>query len=109
MHELHCSKINKKQIESVSSSASASSMASSNLNATASKTKNDKIKKKFLIKNVRNFFSFLAVKFFNFFPHLRNHHFLVLKKLDQKSKILKNLKTTDLNSWVKFRENINFK
>lgn len=71
--------------------------------------KNNKIKKKFLIKNVRNFFSFLLVRFFNLFPHLRNHHFLVLKKLEQKSKILKNLKTTDLNSWVKFRENINFK
>jgi ATP-dependent RNA/DNA helicase IGHMBP2 len=44
MHELHCSKINKKQVNNISSSACASS-TSTNFNATTSKTKNDKIKK----------------------------------------------------------------
>jgi SAM-dependent methyltransferase len=68
-----------------------------------------KVKKKFQIKNVRNFFSYFLVKFFNLFPHLRSHHFLVFKKSDKKLKNFEDLKTTDLNSWVKFRDDINFK
>ena len=68
-----------------------------------------KVKKKFRIKNVRNFFSHFLVKLFNLFTHLRNHHFLVFKKSDKKLKNFEDLKTTDLNSWVKFRDDINFK
>ena len=67
-----------------------------------------KVKKKFRIKSVRNFISYFLVKFFNLFPHLRNHHFLVFKKSDKKLKNFEDLKTTDLNSWVKFRDDINF-
>lgn len=71
--------------------------------------KNGKLRKKLPIRNLKNFFSYLLVKFSNLFPHLRSHHFLVLKKFDKKLKNFENLKTKDLNSWVKLRDNINFK
>jgi len=66
--------------------------------------KQGKIQKRTLIKNTRNLFSYLLVKFFNFFPHLRNHHFLVLKKFEKQTK---NLKTDNLDSWKKLREDLN--